>query len=291
MELLSYGIERKVFTHFFKGSFDYQNKKMKEPSRDKKIDATYYIQCRYKCNGKKYKDSNNEVLHLEFDSNLSPDFYHTEIDFNTKESLTIALLKTEQGNFGRTHLVISVQYINTAQELFENEEHYYCDTLPGTIPKRLEAYKTAFDMAVNEITNRYRKDGFKVNMSHIINNFAGYLYYENKKRPQDKRFLSEFSLKADINKLLILYSIFHDDCFWKGVSSWNSCLHTAPYSDISNRFDNIEPTTLVSEQALELERLIQIKTQTKGLFKLFGKHHKDHKFDYANFKREFLSMV
>lgn len=289
MELLSNGIERGIFKHFYKNSFSHQNQKMKEQVTDKKLKATYNIEVRYKNNSKRLRESNNETLHLEFDTNLSTDFSHTEMDPSTGESLTIALLRSEQRDFGATRLVLSIQYINAAQELFENEDYCHCDTLQGTIANRLQAYKQTFDKAVSEQVSKYKAQGFKVKLRHTIDNFAGYLYYENKKRAKDSKFLSETAPKLDINKILVLYSIFHEDCFWQETSTWNSTLHNCPYSNY-NGTNDFRPTLLYAEQVEELERMIRLKSQLPRLHQLFEKHHKDYNFMYHEFKSEFLEL-
>lgn len=290
MELLSSGIERGIFKDFYKNRFTYTNEQMRTQLTDNKLKATYNIEVRYKNNGRKLKDSNNETLHLKFDTNLSTDFTHTEIDSTTGESLTIALLESKQPDYGTTRLILSIQYINAAQELFENEDYCYCPTLPGTITRRLQGYKKAFDEAVQREVAKFKAEGFKVKLRHTIDNFAGYLYYENKKRAKDDRFLSDFAMKASINQILVLYSIFNEDCFWKGAATWNSNLHNCPYSNY-NGTNDFRPTLLYGEQVEELDRMIRIARGIPRLYDLFEKHHKDHNFLYDDFKEEFLAIL
>lgn len=286
MNLISTGIERGIFKDFYPNRFKHQNEQMRNQIIDKKVKATYNIEVRYKNNGRKLSDSNSETLHLKFDPNLSTDLTHTEVDIGTGESLTISLLESKQPDYGTTCLVLSIQYINAAQELFENEDYCYCPTPAGTITKRLQAYKIAFDEAVQREVAKFKAEGFQVNLRHTLDNFAGYLYHENKRRAKDDRFLSEFATKADINKILVLYSIFNEDCFWTGAASFNSTLHNCPYSNFNGTSD-YRPTLLYAEQVHELERMIQLKKQT--LHSDFEKYHKGYKFLYDEFKQEFLS--
>jgi len=294
MLIKSNGYERQVFERFNPTAIRIFNSKLKQQISDKKLKATFNINFRYKNNSKRTSTCNNEILSLAFDRNLSPDFVFEEVDFSTGRSLTVGLVETYQKDFGKTQLMLSVQHINEEQELFENQAYCYCETLPGTIGKRLQAYKTAFDREVEVIRKGFHQEGFQVHLKHTIDNFAGYLYHENKRRVKEEKFLSEISHKIDINKLLILFSVFHEDYFWKNVSSFNSSLHNAPYCETIHAYTphQINRTLLPVEQVEELERLIGIKKNMNGLSNLFEKHfnHSDCKFDYYGFKAEFLEL-
>lgn len=260
---------------------------------DKKHMAVYNIVSRWKNNSKGFKCSNNETLVLKFDTNLSTDFVFEDIEFTSGRSITIALERSIQRDIGDTRLILSVRYINEKQEIFENEEFLSCTTVPGTIAKRLEIYKSAFDNGAKMIYEKYKKEGFRVNLRHDIENFANYLYSENRRRQKIDKFLMEVEARVDINKILILFSIFNNDCFWKNVSSFVSSLICTPYDERLNAsFESVQsiPGGLKLEYIDELNRIISIKKSMKGLDSLFNKYDVNFKFHYEEFKNEFMAL-
>lgn len=285
MNLESYGHERKIWDGCFKGSFNALNKRFNESITDKKVRATYYVVSRFKNNSKKFGNSNNESLYLEFDSNLSPDFVFQELDFKTGKSVTIALEKSNQKDFGDTQLELSVQFIDERQRLFTNQSFHYCKTVAGTITNRLQAYKVAFDQAVAYELTKIADRGFQVNDRHVINNFAGYLYYENKRRGKDEKFLSHVCPKVCINKILTIYSVLNDDVFWKSPVTWAS-MNNNPYTDRGeeNIFYN---SRLPIEQIEGLELAIRIRNSMS--YRIFeDSYNKNRDFDYSIFKEKLI---
>lgn len=286
METLSKGHEREIFTDFRLGYINHFSQKLREQVKSKKLKAVYYVAYRSKNTRTHLSDSNTDSLDLAFDTNLSSDFHFEDINFAKGSSFSISLLESNQRDFGRTQLKLSIQYIDEEQNFFENIEYAYCPSIGGTIENRLLEYKKAFDNHVAQSLVDYKMNGFKVNIVHTINNFAGYLYYKNKKASKDEKFISEFAQKSDINKILIIYSIMNGDCFWKHVSPFQSHLNEAPYYDQSNCFTNIQATNLYAEQVFQLNQSINI---VKHLgYMAFEKHLSSNGFDYFGFKQEFF---
>lgn len=289
MELVSHGYERKILRDFGEGYIRAFNTKRAEQIKAKNLNAYYYVHIRYKNNsaksfsGGRLEGSNTETLHLEFDTNLSPDFVCQELDFKTGRSLTLSLQKTEQGSSGRTKLIVSSQYINEAQEVFENDLAFYCPTIGGTIDKRLQAYKIAFDELAQKEIEDYRANGFKVKIRHTVNNFAGYLVKSNQQKPKGEKFLSDYGIRVDVNKILIIYSIEHGDCFWR--ESNHNALFQAPYFDTGEVMQDVEIVALEQSQVNDLDA---ISMRFNDYRKLFEEFSSQWKFDYYGFKEKYL---
>lgn len=292
MELMSHGYERKLLTNFGDGYIRHFNAKRAEQVKAKGLDVYYYIASRYKnsimksLSGGRMEGSNLETLHLEFDVNLSPDFVRQELDFKTGRSLTISLQRNEQGRSGNTKLIVSSQYINEAQEVFENDLAFYCPTVGGTIDKRLQAYKAAFDSLAQKEVEDYLANGFKVKVRHTVNNFAGYLVQLDKSKPKGEKFLCDYGVRTVVNKILIIYSIEHGDCFWK--ESHNTSLWQSPYFDTGEVLQDVEFVALEQCQAIDLDA---ISIRFKDYNHLFEEFSSQWKFDYYGFKAKYLALV
>lgn len=292
MELTSFGYERKILRNFGDGYIRHFNEKMADQIKAKNFNAYYRFALRYKnsvvksLSGGRLEGCNTETLHLEFDANLSPDFVRQDLDFSTGRSLTLCLQKTEQGSSGNTKLIVSSQYINEVQEVFENDLAFYCPTVGGTIDKRLQAYKAAFDQLAQKEIDDYRAHGFKVKVRHTVNNFAGYLVRSNDKKPKADKFLNDYGIRVDVNKILVIYSIEHGDCFWK--ESNHNALFQAPYFDTGEVMQDVEFVALQQCQANELDA---ISMSFKKHWKLFEEFSSQSRFDYYGFKEKYLLLA
>lgn len=283
----SIGNERAIFTDFRLGYIKHFSQKLREQVASKKLNAIYYVAYRSKNTRKHLSDSNTESLDLEFDTNLSSDFHFEDVNIANGTSFSVSLLKSSQRDFGHTQLGIATQFIDEAQNFYENIDYIYCPTIGGTIDNRLLEYKKAFDSYVSKSLAQYIEHGFKVHLVHTLSNFAGYLYYKNKSASKGEKFLSEFATKSDLNKILIVYSLMNADCFWKDVSPFQSHLNQAPYYDQDN-FVSLKPANLYSEHVQELDQAILLVKKLG--YSAFEKHLTCNGFDYASFKQEFFSV-
>lgn len=192
------GYSESIF-NLYKGSIRYEY--------DKEYKGVYYtIFTRYKNNIQKKNKrpvDNNERIKIIIDSDLSKDFNHTHY-FDDDSSITISLKEVDQPLFGKTKLAIYVEYINQEQELYRNIKIAYCDTLTGTVKKRIDFYKQAFIEEVKKIITNISSNGFSVDSYIHMQNIYEYLN-SNKK-------ITNISCDIYYNTLII-FSILNNDCF------------------------------------------------------------------------------
>lgn len=144
-----------VFDGFFKGHIETFNRHSKELIINQKLGVAYNIPFRMNNTRRVFKDSNTEQMDIVFDHNLSKNGYYSHINFETQESIQIKLLKAVQPDYGRTQIKIAVEYINTKQELFENLEYIYCDSVGGRVERKLEKIIEAFQKECIKLLGRY----------------------------------------------------------------------------------------------------------------------------------------
>ena len=244
-----------VFDGFFKGHIETFNKHSKELIINKKIGVAYNITFRMKNTRKTLSDSNSEQIEFVFDSNLSENGYFSEVNFKTQESIQIKLVRANQPEWGKTKLEIAVEYINQNQELFENLEYAYCESVGGRIDKKLEKIVECFKKECSEIYKDYLENGFKVRQRFDVENLASFIYFNRKDS------LCNHAIKADINKILTILSYRNNDCFYKNqLSSWDKMLGRYPFYDKSrwNNLGDLKHIILRSEQVEEIDKCIEL---------------------------------
>lgn len=265
MELLSNGYERNIFSGFREHDYSYRTKTIGSFSFSKNGRVYYRVACRFKNTGKKFSKFNTETLHLEIDHNLSSDFNFNFIDKLTGESLVVNLLSTEQKDFGDTSIEISFQYINSKQELFENNEKFYCSSIGGTIENRLKHYKKFFDEKCNELVADFKANGFKVHHSHIVNNLAAYILHEAHKK-NNRISVYSSSPTNQVNNWLIVFSVLNNDCFFQDYLSPTATKTRFgyPWANLGNRYSSeLMPVRLPVEQVEIFEQIFNLPGSLK----------------------------
>jgi len=223
MQLKSNGYNYQVFEGFREDSLRSHKITSNQYQFDKKFQA-YYRLWRYKNNSKNYRDSNNESMHMIFDSNLSPDFSTTHINLQTQESLSIHLIEVHQKDTGQTQLVMRIEHVDQEQNLYQNQDYFYIDTLPGTVAKRMKFYKQEFDRISQDIIHKYLEHGFSVKFAHTLENLASYIYYAYVKRPMG----CNYDIAKPINQILAVFSVLNCDCLTQGkttLDEFNPFIH------------------------------------------------------------------
>ncbi|WP_374553308.1 hypothetical protein [Aquitalea pelogenes] len=254
--------------------------------KDKKLDVVYRIIYRYKNNDEKWANKNNEVVGLEIDTNLSPDYSFTHVNMNTLESLTLSIFKVEQPRSFSTKLHIMETYVNSNQELFENKTTFYVDTLPGTLAKRLQHYKDRFQEHCKERLEKFLKDGFEPKEIHLLSNFTDYLYLKWNEHSGNRC--------CEINKILTMYSALHEDCFHGKELEYD--YHRYPYGfhDRETGYKIKKPFLFAYQQDM-LDELSDFYWSKRTKFEeMYQRNCQSYwsgsKVKYYDFKKEFLEM-
>ncbi|SAL76701.1 hypothetical protein AWB71_05300 [Caballeronia peredens] len=291
--LFSTGYEQQVF-HFYFGQNANISHELDQTNliKAKSLDVRYNLVVRFK-NSKKTSECNNESLQLQFDQDLSPDFTRSHVDFKTGKSLTLSLIAADQPYYGNTALTLHAVYTNEQQELLTNRITFYCKTLPGTIEKRLQHYRRAFEHECNGLMAEYFEQGFAVQEEHIISNMASFLHFA--RDGNGKSYLSEIVPVASINQLLTIFSVLNDDCFHKDqrVPPWTD-LYTYPFN--GRKDHRHTKANIPADQEAELLTIAELLARNKKtLSELFDECHRSPRasagrFDYAMFKETFLNL-
>lgn len=256
----------------------------KELTTDKKTKASFYIRCRYK-NSKRSSDENNEVMSLEFDTNLSQDFVYSFVDFKTGKSLEIKMTHADQPFYGKTNLKYEVQHINEEQELFVNRGYSQCETEKGTITKRLQIYKNEFDRFCNEEFLKFQTNGFKVNLQHVIENIGCHIYF-NYLKSKSYAWNGE---RVVLNEILLMFSSLNNDCF---KNRDDIDIYSSPFYVRDSNF-NVFCTVSIDQEYVELiKKLVPFYNSHANFFRELT-NHKDlgkysNKQSYDNWKEGFL---
>lgn len=290
----TYGVENDVINVISKNNIRidslFENEEMKFV-RDNKLNAVYKIKSRYKNTRKKCSDSNTETLVLEFDTNLSTDFTLSHVDFQAGTSYTLSLKMSVQTDYGRTCLRVQEQHVNEQQELFEETLYFYCPTVKGTITKRLQEYKKAFDEQGQQYIQRYLDKGFRTSNT-IVNNLAEWMICE---------FNFGYEIKERLNQYLTIYSALNGDCFHQEHTEKTSyCIYSAPYHhrpgwDYGKRSYYKKPFLFAEQQDLILKiRQFVIKNDRK-IHELTFEKCIDHEWsgsrlNYSRFKTHILEL-
>lgn len=244
-----------VFDGFFKGHIETFNRHSKELIINQKLGVAYNITFRIKNTRRVLKDSNTEQMEIVFDHNLSKNGYYSYINFDTQESIQIKLLKAVQPDYGRTQIEIAIEYINTKQELFENLEYIYCDSVSGRVERKLEKIIEAFQKECINIHNKYLENGFEVRQIFNVENLASFIYFNR------KDCLCNHSIKEDINKILTIFSYRNNDCFYqKELGSCDKLIGRYPFNDRSrwNNLGDLKQVILRAEQIEEIDKCIEL---------------------------------
>ena len=280
-ELISiYSRQKATIKQFYVRDEEHQFKK------DKKLDVVYRVMYRYKNNDEKREFTNNEVMGLEIDQNLSPDFTASYVDMVKQESLTLTISMIEQPRTFQTKLHIMETYVSPEQELFENKTFIIVPTLPGTLAKRMQHYKDEFQANSKLRIERFLKEGFQTNERHLLSNFADYLYLKWNENSGNRI--------SDINKILTMYSALHDDCFHNETLEYD--YHRFPYA-FADREVNYRPKKpfLFAYQSKMLDELNDFFNKNSRAFEEMhnrncNKIWSGSKLKYYEFKKDFLEM-
>ena len=297
MELFSNGFERNVFDGFREYNFDYRAKEQLQYVYDKKVKVYYRVALRMKNSNRGCRNSNTESLHLEINSNLSQDFNFTYVDNKSGISLVINLLETEQREFGCTYLKVSTQYINEKQEIFENNDLFNCESIGGTITKRLQHYKESFLEQCYKLQDDVLNKGFKVHNNHIIDNLAAYIYTESKKK-NNRIAIYDNSPSQQINNWLIVFSILNNDCFFKDyIKPGTTCDRFGkPWNNYGKKHYDLTPVRLPVEQVEIFEKIFSLPWPQKyaieqAIDKFCTTQWDGGQFSYHEFKQWFLENI
>lgn len=254
--------------------------------RDKKLDVIYRVAFRYKNNEEKREGVNNEVMQLEVDMNLSPDFTFTHVDMVTQKALTISVFQIHQPRTYHTKIRVMESYVDENQELFENRTGFSIDTLPGTLAKRMSNYKSEFDKWCKFRVGEYLDKGFETRETHLLSNFSDYLLLKWKEHSGHRI--------ADINKYLTMYSALHDDCFHGKELEYD--YHRFPYSFVDRETGYVPKKPFLF--AYQVEMLDEIDSFYNKNCRAFEEMHNKNcskywsgsKLKYYEFKKDFLEM-
>ena len=253
---------------------------------DKKLDIFYRVVYKHKNNDRKWSGINNEVMLLEIDTNLSPDFTFNHVDMVKNNSLTISIQRIEQPRSYWTKIIVIESYVDENQELFENKTGFSVETLPGTLAKRLNHYKKEFDKYCEHRLESYLKEGFEQKELHLLSNFTDYLLLKWNEHSGNKC--------EEINKCLTMYSALHEDCFHGKELEYD--YHRFPYSFHDREVGyRSKPPFLFAYQS---DMLDEIDAFYKKCRIAFEKMHSEKcnsywngsKLKYYEFKEEFLKM-
>jgi hypothetical protein len=181
---------------------------------DKKTGCVYYEACRFKTN-ERGNDYNTEVIHLEIDTNLSPNFYVEEINLVSGRSVLCQLTDFEQPRFGNTKLTMSVFYIDELQEQRETTHSFYMPTLPGTVASKLARALDCFRKEAQGQIAKVNNQGFSYGHQRTGEYYASFVLLRAKEldRKRDKWatkiFYESFTGYSPValNAILLIYSI------------------------------------------------------------------------------------
>lgn len=264
MELFSYGKANAVFDTF---NFC--------PERVKHLDSLFVtdkkLGIRYRAfkhkNSRKWGDSNNERMSMCVDTNLSPSFIFQHVDNQTWQSLTVLLKEVEQPYEGKTTLILSVQFVDSQQRLFQKDSWLTVDTLPGTVAKRIAFYKERFDAKCQELLSEFLETGFRVNQNDVINNMACYIHRWHLAHNVS---LYDPNPAVQINEVLAVFSVMTEVQF-RGLQPDNPCIWHEPFSNTKRDMDKLVPAWLPLDQLDALERILCFKKSEPKLWeKLIG---------------------
>lgn len=255
-----YGHTHDIFDKWGRGSVNrkYGNKNF---IKDRFMNVYYYIETRNKNTGKWRDTDNAETLKLFFDPNLSTDFIHTELNIITGESMTISMIESSQRHIGDTSLSFTIQYVDNEQNIYETTGGCTCTTLAGTVSKRLKHYKEAFLKAVELYVSDYHANGVKTHYYEKVKAIAAYIHLiDMEMQPNHKL---GHSIKSSINTILVLYSIFNNDCYKKQLDRVGGFeLGRSPYYNPQN-FENLHKVALLPEDEKLIGSLMQFYINNK----------------------------
>jgi len=193
---------------------------------DKKTGCVYHIVSRYKNNDRRYPGDNNntEVLTLEIDPNLSPNFSIEEIDLVSGGSITCNLTALEQPRWGDTELTMSVFYVDEAQTLQESVRTFCMKSIGGTITKRLELALATFRKEATATIAKIHSRGFTHTRRGTASYYASYIVLrakelDAKRHKWDPKILYDVWTgynNPTLNTIIYLYSMLNDDFLHKG---------------------------------------------------------------------------
>jgi hypothetical protein len=276
MELQSNGYQFNIFDGYRESFINSRSIRAKQYEYAKKTNAYYRIASRHKNSRNKNRhptkpdDWNNESLYLEIDPNLSPDFNFTYVDLITEKSLCVNLIETEQRDWGRTTLILQVIYTGENQELFQNKNYEYVETIPGTIEKRLQLYKQAFDKVCQMYLASYFNEGFKVNRQHVIDNLANYIWFAH---TAGRVTLCSWGGASEISRILLAFSVLSGHSLTEpNQTTYKS--YNKLFSDNNYQIRDFMPLSIPDDQAQLLERIFKFRETNADAFQeAFSNNH------------------
>lgn len=284
---MSYGNTYELFDKRGGASITTVFQTTKRFNKDRYLNVYYHEIYRIKNHkNKRFNGMHNEALKLSFDSNLSTDFTHTDLNIATGESFTISLVGSNQRDYGDTQLFMSLQYVSKNQELHDTTATWICPTIQGSISKKLKYYRAEFQQAIQHYNNKYLENGPTYHAFEKVKALASYLYLKSRSSTSTNYYDTRDFL---INKILIIYSILSDDCFEDMLDRKTGFeLNSSPYY-YHNGYEDLQKVRLIKKDEDFLDCLyIFFKENRKLVDSIFSesviKFWSGDKYDYWKIK-------